>query len=67
MGEVIGIGKKKDDSEEMSCLSGDARCIACGHEWVAVVPVGTMELECIECKTMLGMFVWPTAPKSEDV
>jgi len=63
MGDVVEIGKKKSDPH----LSGEARCIACGHEWVAIAPTGGTELECPECRAMLGMFIWPTTPKSEMV
>lgn len=48
-------------------LTGEAKCTGCGTEWEAKAPVGTAELECPECHTMLGVFVWPTAPRSEDV
>lgn len=37
-------------------LSGMARCMACKHEWAAVAPVGTGELECPQCQCMRG--VW---------
>lgn len=35
---------------------GPAFCIACEHEWQAVAPAGTVELECPECQTMKGRF-----------
>lgn len=37
-------------------LTGDAKCLSCGHEWVAVAPVGSYEFECPECKAVRG--VW---------
>ena len=36
---------------------GPARCIGCRHNWQAVAPVGTVELECPECHTMKGRFL----------
>jgi phage FluMu protein Com len=44
-------------------LSGDARCLCCGHEWVAAAPVGVTELECPECRTMKGVYIGMTAPE----
>jgi hypothetical protein len=40
-------------------LSGKARCTACGHEWVHVAPVGTVWLECPECRTERGLYLAP--------
>ncbi len=37
-------------------LSGAAHCLQCKHEWTAVAPVGTVELECPACHTMKGLF-----------
>lgn len=36
--------------------SGEARCLNCKHEWVAVAPVGVISLECPKCSTLQGMF-----------
>lgn len=63
MDNVVEIFGNKNDPH----LSGEAKCIACSHDWVAIAPVGVMELECPKCESMLGMFIWPTAPKSEKV
>lgn len=38
-------------------LSGDAKCLACGHQWVAVAPVGTVWLECPACSLERGRYV----------
>lgn len=35
--------------------TGKAVCLACGNEWVAVSPIGTVWLECPECKTVKGL------------
>lgn len=34
--------------------SGEARCLACGHEWAAVAPIGINWFECPSCHTMRG-------------
>lgn len=38
---------------------GDAFCIQCGHEWIAVSPTGTTQLECPECHTLKGLYRFP--------
>jgi hypothetical protein len=43
-------------------LCGEARCLSCGNQWVAVAPVGTVELECGECGTMRGVWRQPIVP-----
>lgn len=42
--------------------AGDAFCLQCNHQWVAVAPTGTVQLECPECHTMKGLFKFPFAP-----
>lgn len=37
-------------------MTGEAVCMACRHEWIAVAPQGTWDLECPECGTNHG--VW---------
>lgn len=46
-------------------LTGEAKCMACRHEWVAVVPDGTEEpMECPKCGTNKGRFKYPySVPK----
>lgn len=39
--------------------SGEAFCLQCKHEWVAVAPTGTIQLECPECHTLKGLFKFP--------
>lgn len=39
--------------------SGEAFCFQCRKEWIAVAPVGTVQLECPECHTMKGLFKFP--------
>lgn len=34
---------------------GDARCLACANEWLAVVPIGTIWLQCPKCECTKGL------------
>lgn len=34
---------------------GPARCLGCRHEWQAVVPVGTTQLDCPACGAWKGV------------
>lgn len=43
-------------------IGGDARCLTCGHEWQAIAPIGTTELECPSCHTWKGVFIGFAAP-----
>lgn len=36
--------------------SGTAICLDCKHEWVAVVPTGTLWLECPKCTLTRGRY-----------
>ena len=36
--------------------TGPAFCIGCRHEWSAIAPAGTVELECPQCECMKGRF-----------
>ena len=38
-------------------MSGPVRCIQCGHEWDAIAPIGTSELQCPECLTYKGVWL----------
>jgi Zn finger protein HypA/HybF involved in hydrogenase expression len=53
MGALINL------AEHRPHLSGKARCTACGHEWVAVAPVGTLWFDCPACHTERGLYVAP--------
>ena len=63
MGEVIDLDKRRFNPT----LSGKAICLCCKHEWVAVVPAGTIELECPECSTMKGVMKYPCSPANRVV
>jgi rubredoxin len=51
--------------EETPHGTGSAFCMACSATWQGVAPVGTVELECPECKSMKGRFTFAYAPPSE--
>lgn len=44
-------------------IEGKAKCLSCDHEWVFCAPVGTVELECPECKTLKGVSVGCASPE----
>lgn len=47
-------------------MTGPARCLQCGHTWVAVAPAGTVWLCCPECATVKGAFDRPVEPVEGD-
>lgn len=46
-------------------LAGEARCDTCGHDWVAVAPVGALPLECPVCGDMKGWYLKPISKSDE--
>lgn len=63
---IIDIKKRLEDSVEVieeldSHLTGAAKCLACGHEWVAVAPVSEElhDLVCPKCDTRRGQLIYP--------
>lgn len=50
MGEVLDINKNKPFS------TGPARCLHCGHGWIAVAPVPLTTFDCPSCGLSKG--VW---------
>lgn len=42
--------------------AGQAFCIQCKHEWTAVAPTGTVDLECPKCHTHKGKWKFEFAP-----
>lgn len=55
MGGVIDFEARK--LERSPHRSGKARCLNCKHEWIAVAPIGTVDLQCTKCETFQGVFV----------
>jgi len=57
MGDVISFARK------IPHIQGAAFCFACDHEWQAVAPVGTVELECPSCRAMKGRYRCEIVPE----
>jgi hypothetical protein len=53
MNNIIKFKSKEVDTQT---ASGEAFCIGCGEEWIAIAETGTLQLECPVCKTMKGKF-----------
>lgn len=54
--EVVPFRKPEREDPH---LAGHALCIGCRHEWAAVAPVGTWQLECPSCATLKGVWRYP--------
>ena len=52
-------------------LSGEIKCIICGHSWAGVIPLdqcGNVPcFECPECGLHQGFFVYPILPNEGDI
>lgn len=55
MGDVV----KLEREPEGPWLAGKAKCLDCATEWAHVSPVGTLYLECPQCKTQRGVLYAP--------
>ncbi len=53
--EIVSLAAARE--ERTPHMQGEARCAACGHEWQAVAPVGTHEMECPACGSIKGHMV----------
>ena len=54
--EIVPFAKPEREEPH---LAGEALCIGCRHEWVAVAPVGVWQLECPSCTSMKGIWRYP--------
>lgn len=61
MSNVIDFAKAKE--AQTPHASGTCYCMACRHEWVAVWPVGTTQMECPECQSMRGRSKYNYGPE----
>jgi len=52
---IVDLHAARKEREPHS--TGEARCLSCNHEWIAVAPTGTVWLECPECSIEKGRFV----------
>lgn len=64
VGEVVTLSGRRDDGGPY--CSGEALCLACGHDWVAVAPAGTTRLECPSCKLTRGAYRHSIGPADGD-
>ncbi len=64
MNDTVDL-KEYKQSKEPHC-SGVAKCLVCHHEWVAVAPVGTIELECPKCECVRGFYKYAFGPHEND-
>ncbi len=53
---MSNIVEFKKPEETVPCIEGEAICIGCKHEWQAVADIGTIDLDCPECKGSKGIF-----------
>jgi hypothetical protein len=63
MAEIVDLGKYKEEISPH--MSGNALCLNCKHTWVAVAPLGTVNLECPECSLSQGRFMWLVEDQNE--
>jgi len=58
---IIDLKQAKQDRTPH--IAGDARCLQCGHQWVATVPAGEAWIECPACHTNKGAFIGKCYPR----
>jgi hypothetical protein len=56
MGDVVKFVRVEAEAQGAHQV-GPATCLQCRHAWVAVAPVGAVELTCPICETNKGVFV----------
>lgn len=61
--KVVSLSEARE--ERKPWVEGEARCLACKHEWVAVAPSGTLWLVCPSCSLERGRFIYPFYRKDE--
>lgn len=59
MGELVNIFAKKPHME------GPAKCLHCGHTWIAASPVGVTILECPECHLGKATYISFAIPQGQ--
>ena len=50
---IVSLSKAKLEREPHT--AGPAKCLACGHEWVAVALIGDLALKCPSCHSDRGI------------
>ena len=62
MSDVIDLDSKRNENRPHT--SGPVVCLACRHRWIAVCPVGTIGLECPECRLLRGVHEYQVMPEN---
>lgn len=62
---IVDLAAERE--ERTPHLSGNAFCMFCNHEWIAVAPVGTTWLECPGCHGHKGQFKFEFEPPEREV
>ena len=47
-------------------VSGEAVCLACKHEYMAVAPTPVTEMECPNCGLFRSQYKYPIAPNEKE-
>lgn len=64
MGDIVAFKPpEKPDPHNV----GEAKCVGCGHLWVAAAPVGTITLECPQCGAERGIWRYPVGASEGDL
>lgn len=58
---VIPFGRVPDTQH----ASGEAFCVACDHNWIAVVPTGATFFQCPNCRSMKGRWKFEFYPSAD--
>lgn len=56
-----------DGADSTPHMTGPAFCNRCGYEWVAVVPAGSLWLECPACSSENGLLRYRVEPDEGDL
>lgn len=61
MSKIVNL----EDYRRGPSMSGDCKCMHCGNEWGAIVPVGTVcGLECSACGRFTGVMKYEASPET---
>jgi hypothetical protein len=52
---IVDLAKARE--EHAPHMTGKALCLGCKNTWVAVAPIGTVELQCSNCELPKGRFL----------
>ena len=61
-GNVVALPRRGGGDGDGPHLAASCKCLACGHEWVAVAPIGTTAFTCPKCDTQRGVSVSHVTP-----